>query len=89
VPGAELERLELGRFQAHRRVPRQQAVVGILAATAHRRLVGVGRRHGPVSAHVARASEYSREPVAPAGAASRVSRRAFCAVSRLLSMLQQ
>jgi hypothetical protein len=50
VPGAELERLELGRFQAHRRVPRHQAVVGIIAAKAHRRLVGLGRGHGPVLA---------------------------------------
>jgi hypothetical protein len=48
MPGAELEHLELGRFQAHRRVPRQQAVVGIIAAKAHRRLVGVGRGHGMV-----------------------------------------
>lgn len=50
VPGAELERLELGRFQADRRVPRHQAVVGIIAAKTHRRLVGVGRGHGPVLA---------------------------------------
>ena len=61
--------------------------VDVPAATGVTSRTATGGRDDPARAKAEVMT--AAEPVAPAGAASKVSRRAVCAVSRLLSMLQQ